>query len=85
MSPPARWIVTGLSHHPFATAAAGDGDGARARRERLPRPALPDADGRLARRVDADELDVRARREALVVLDERPEAEQFVATRARAG
>src|SRR3954453_11011038 len=53
------------------------GDGARARGERLPRPALPDADSDVVSAVDAHELDVRSLGEALVRLDERAEAQQL--------
>src|SRR2546430_13760728 len=51
----------------------GCGNGARARRESLAGTAFPHADRELVRSVDADELDIRACREAWMPLDERPE------------
>src|SRR4051812_11640582 len=57
------------------------GNRARPRGEGLPRSALPDADEDVIRTVHAHELDVRALREPLVVLDERPEPQQVAAVR----
>ena len=59
----------------------GAGDGARPRRECLPRTPLPHADGELARAVYSDELDIGAFGESLVVLDQRAQAEQGLAVR----
>ena len=76
-------VAAGQVHgHRALAPAVGDAgragrDRARARRERLPRPALPDADGDVVLAVHPDELDVRAFREALVVLDQRAEPQQL--------
>ena len=56
---------------------AGDSAGARARGEGLPRPALPDARGRVRARVDTDELHVRPVGKARVVLDKRAEPQKL--------
>ena len=54
-------------------------DRARARRQRLPRPALPHADGQVVQPVDADELHVRSLGEAGVSFDARAETLQLAA------
>ena len=56
---------------------ACDGTGARAGGERLPRPALPDGDSRVAPRVDTHELHVRPLGKAGMVLDERAEPQEL--------
>src|SRR5262245_23090264 len=56
-------------------------DRARPGGERLPRPPFPHADRQLVLIVHAHQLDVRALREARVMLDQRAETEQFGAIR----
>src|SRR5262245_25819982 len=56
-----------------------DRSGARPGGEGLPHTALPDGRGDLVRTVHADELDVRALREALMPLEQRAEPQQLLA------
>src|SRR5438034_3137286 len=83
-------VAAGEVHRDRALAPAvgyrgrGGRDGARAGGERLPRPALPDPDCDLVRAVDLDELHVGASREALVLLDERAQAQKLGSVRVAA-
>src|ERR671935_95469 len=80
-------LAPGQAHSNWARAPAvrngrrSGGDGTRSGRQRLPRPALPHADGQLVLAVDADELDIRAFRKPRISLHARPEPPQLPALR----
>jgi hypothetical protein len=76
---PNRQIAAGEVHEdvaPVRVRRGGDGDRARAGRERLPHAALPDPRRHLARCVHASELDVRSTRETRVGLEQRADQQQ---------
>ncbi len=80
-SPPARWTVTGLVHQPCRTAAPATATALVPEESVSPAPRSQTRDPHVVRPVDANQLDVRAKGEALVVLDQRAQAEELVALR----
>ena len=70
--------VTGLSHQPLTIAADATATALSPTRS-SPGSALPDGDRDVVRAVDADELDVRALREAAVHLELRAQPEECLA------